>query len=415
MQKSMQKSMCATAGLELLQGVPSERTWKNSRGGERWNRCKQKSQGNGRSLPQGGPVGRRRLAVPMEEEEGTITPDTVCSSMDGGGGGGGGRSVWWCGCSSGEEGCATAYRAVIGDESVRQFVVDFIRHFRGRVETLRRERCDRQQAISAGTYPLEFHPQPTNPPSVEEEEELPSATLTATATNEPSSDWRISPLPLALRNRMVDIGDCNPADAHRLYEALHTPNVSAVQVDMDDGFCPNWPNIICGLYHVMLAARGQLHAHINKTSTLRTPIAYMMFRPRAWNMVEPNVLVDGVRVFGALFDFAIFMYHNARLLYANGTGPYLYLSKVEAESEARLWDDVFTWTEHRLQLPHGCTKGCVLIESLPAVFQMPNILFALRSHSAGLNCGLWDYAASFISRLGDRALFPDRSKLAQLH
>eukprot|EP00922_Rhytidocystis_sp_ex-Travisia-forbesii_P012722 GHVS01019145.1.p1 GENE.GHVS01019145.1~~GHVS01019145.1.p1 ORF type:complete len:406 (+),score=54.79 GHVS01019145.1:250-1467(+) len=370
------------SGLELLQGIPSEASWK--RGGQGWNRSKH--------------YGRRHEAGSVEAPVYSTGSASIGRSSEGDG---------VCGCS-GEEGCSPAYRAVLGNESVRQFLVDIMRHFRGRVEKLQRERRDRQQAISTGKYHLQFHPPPPPLPFASS-----SSTTTSCASYGTSLDWRISPLPKALLDRMVDVGDCNPADAQRWCEAMHTPNVSAVQVDMDDGFCPNWANVVCGLYHVMLAVRGQLYEHVNQTKPT-TPMAYMMFRPRAWNMMEPNVLVDGVRVAGALFDFGLFMYHNARLLHDKGTGPFLYLSKVEAASEAHLWDDVFTWTEQKLQLPHGCTKGCVLIESLPAVFQMPNILFALRTHSAGLNCGLWDYAASFISRLGDRALFPDRSKYVSM-
>ena len=136
----------------------------------------------------------------------------------------------------------------------------------------------------------------------------------------------------------------------------------------------------------------------------------MILRPRAWNMIDHSIFVDGKEAPGPLVDFAILMFHNAKSLYMSENGPFLFLSKMESAFEANVWDSVFAWTEKKLHLPVGAIRACVLIENILAAYEMEEILYALRDHSLGLNCGIWDYSASIINKFGDREdfLIPDR-------
>eukprot|EP00921_Rhytidocystis_pertsovi_P011508 GHVQ01018588.1.p1 GENE.GHVQ01018588.1~~GHVQ01018588.1.p1 ORF type:complete len:726 (+),score=109.84 GHVQ01018588.1:328-2505(+) len=361
---------------------------------------------------------------PMKHPSSDTTSDFSHTPNTESGSGGVVSSVGDCRCGLAElGGVGGAYETVLSQGALC-FMVEMVEKFWERIQVLADERIDRHLRMKRGTYPLQFG--------------------SRTFVNE--GNWQIGELPELLKDRRVDVGDCDPSCAGRLYAAIYQSQATAVQVDFDDGFSPHWCNVICGHYHVYLACRGLLHTHmvpakrsptgsinpdpLNLSSSLVKEAtdhrggqdrgmeerggcgeAYVMFRPRAWNMLEHNMLIKGSPVFGALFDFALFMYHNAQLLYSHGRGPFLYLSKIESASEAALWDDIFEWTERKLLLPVGCIKGCVLIESLPAVFEMHEILYALRRHSAGLNCGLWDYTASFITRLGHRGstIFPDRN------
>ena len=142
----------------------------------------------------------------------------------------------------------------------------------------------------------------------------------------------------------------------------------------------------------------------------------LMLRPRAWNMTEHNVLVSGKVCPAPLVDFGLLMWHNCHALHDQGAGPFFYLSKLEGSAEARLWREIFLWSEAELGLPRGTVKACVLIENVLATFQMEDILWELREHSAGLNCGVWDYSASFVSTFGERPEFvlPDRSKYVNM-
>lgn len=209
-----------------------------------------------------------------------------------------------------------------------------------------------------------------------------------------------------LRNRSLDLGDVSPSNLEHFSTALRT-DVQGIQVDFDDGHCPTWKNQIIGLYNVHQAIRGQLPdlPHISKGPIL-------MFRPRAWNMIEHNMSIKGKETPGALFDFALLVFHNARILSQYEVGPCFYLSKLENKDEATLWNNIFSWTEQVLKIPHGTIKACVLIEDILSVFEMELILYELRDHSLGLNCGIWDYTASIIRRFGDNKayLVPDREK-----
>ncbi|XP_017547504.1 malate synthase-like [Pygocentrus nattereri] len=231
---------------------------------------------------------------------------------------------------------------------------------------------------------------------------------TAHIRNDPT--WRVSPVPSRLQCRHVDIGDLSPCDTHRFIQGLRS-KAQGIQVDFDDGNCPTYYNQIKGIYNVYQAVRNQFHA---TPPISQAPV--LMLRPRAWNMVEHNMMVHGQEIPGPLFDFGLLMFHNAKLLLESQSGPFFYLSKVESHLEAKLWNQIFLWTEYKLDLPVGSVKATVLIECVLASFEMEEILYELREHSAGLNCGIWDYSASFVNKLGHRAdfLLPDRSKYVNM-
>ncbi|XP_032876466.1 malate synthase, glyoxysomal-like [Amblyraja radiata] len=222
--------------------------------------------------------------------------------------------------------------------------------------------------------------------------------------------WKVQPVPQRLQNRHVDLGDVSPANTEHFITALSS-TAQGIQTDFDDGHCPTYLNQIQGLFNVYKAVHSQFPdiPHISK-------VPILMLRPRAWNMVEHNMLVHGKEVPGPLFDFGLLMYHCGRILFENGCGPFFYLSKVESHLEARLWNKIFVWVQKKLGLPNGSIKATVLIENILAAFEMEEILYELRDHSAGLNCGIWDYSASFVNKFGHRRefLLPDRSKYVNI-
>ncbi|XP_071060638.1 malate synthase-like isoform X3 [Pseudochaenichthys georgianus] len=222
--------------------------------------------------------------------------------------------------------------------------------------------------------------------------------------------WRVLPVPPRLQRRHVDIGDLAPCDTQRFIQALQSP-AQGIQVDFDDGNCPTYYNQIKGLCNVYKAVHNKFP---NAPHISQAPV--LMLRPRAWNMVEHNMMVGGKEAPGPLFDFGLLMFHCGEKLFRNGSGPFFYLSKVESFMEARLWKNIFVWTQLKLGLPLGSIKATVLIENVLAAFEMEEILYELREHSAGLNCGIWDYSASFINKFGLRQAFllPDRSKYVNM-
>ncbi|CAH0397154.1 unnamed protein product [Chilo suppressalis] len=223
--------------------------------------------------------------------------------------------------------------------------------------------------------------------------------------------WSIAPLPSRLLNRHLDLGDVSASNTAHFVSALNE-NVQGVQVDFDDGHCPTWKNQLLAYQNINLAVNGKLlGAPVN---IAMCPI--LMLRPRAWNMIEHNILINGEEAIGALVDFGILMYHNARQLQEANSGPYFYLSKLEGASEAKLWNDIFVWSQLQLGLPQGTIKACVLIENIVSTFELDEILYALREHSLGLNCGIWDYCASIVTKFGHNKefLLPDRNKYVNM-
>ncbi|CAL8358685.1 unnamed protein product [Merluccius merluccius] len=222
--------------------------------------------------------------------------------------------------------------------------------------------------------------------------------------------WKVLPVPPRLQRRHVDVGDMAPCDTRRLIQALQSP-AQGLQIDFDDGNCPTFYNQIKGINNVCKVVYNQFP---NVPAISQAPV--LMLRPRAWNMVEHNMLVNGKEVPGPLFDFGLLMFHCGKALYNSKSGPFFYLSKVESFMEARLWNNIFLWAQQQLGLPRGSIKATVLIENVLATFEMNEILYELREHSAGLNCGIWDYSASFVNKFGHREAFllPDRSKYVNM-
>ncbi|KAJ8682476.1 hypothetical protein QAD02_018268 [Eretmocerus hayati] len=220
------------------------------------------------------------------------------------------------------------------------------------------------------------------------------------------SDWEVAPVNARLQNRHLDLGDVSPTDLKHFSSALKA-RVQGIQVDFDDGHCPTWKNQIAGHHNIYCVVNNEIPG-VPKIS--EAPI--LMFRPRAWNMIEHNMSINGKEVPGPIFDFGLLMFHFASKLSKYESGPFFYLSKVEGASEAKLWNDIFIWTQSKLGIPYGTIKACVLIENILSAFEMDQILYELRDHSVGLNCGVWDYAASIISKFGDDSSFviPDRDK-----
>jgi len=228
-----------------------------------------------------------------------------------------------------------------------------------------------------------------------------------------AGDWRVAPLPDRLLDRRVEI--TGPVDAKMVINALNS-GANVFMADFEDSCSPTFANVIQGQVNLKAAGQGSLTftSAEGKAYALKTgPLATLMVRPRGWHLSEKHVLVDGERMSAALFDFGVYASHNARFLAGEHRGPYFYLPKMQSHHEAQLWDDVMAFVETRLVLPIGTMKATVLIETLPAVFEMDEILHALKSRIAGLNCGRWDYVFSYIKTFrkhADRCL-PERGQV----
>jgi malate synthase len=211
-----------------------------------------------------------------------------------------------------------------------------------------------------------------------------------------AGDWTIAPLPAALECRRVEI--TGPVERKMVINAFNS-GADSYMTDFEDSNTPNWDNQITGQINMVDAVRGTISMEQNgKQYKLNDKIATLIVRPRGWHMDEKHVLVDGKRVSGGIFDFALFMFHNAKEQLARGVGPYFYLPKLESHLEARLWNDIFVMTQTELGIPQGSIKATVLIETILAAFEMDEILYELREHSAGLNAGRWDYIFSCIKK-----------------
>jgi malate synthase len=225
--------------------------------------------------------------------------------------------------------------------------------------------------------------------------------------------WRGPSIPADLCDRRVEI--TGPVDRKMIINALNS-GARVFMADFEDATAPTWQNQIEGQQHLADAIRrtiGYAEASTRRVYRLDAQVATLMVRPRGLHLVEKHVEIDGRAVPGALFDFGLYFFHNARELLARGSGPYFYLPKLESHLEARLWNDVFVAAQELLGVPRGSVRATVLIETLPAAFEMDEILYELREHSAGLNCGRWDYIFSFIKKLrcDPAAVLPDRGQV----
>ena len=275
-------------------------------------------------------------------------------------------------------GAQHTYGDILTPDAV-EFVAALARRFEARRRELMQARTERQARLDAGEE-LDFLPE-------------------TRAIRE--SDWTVAPIPADLQDRRVEI--TGPVERKMIINALNS-GASTFMADFEDSLTPTWQNVMEGQAHL----REAVDRSISFTSTegkhyeLREKTAVLIVRPRGWHLLERNILVDGDPAAGAFVDFGLYVFHNARNLLDRGSGPYFYLPKMESHLEARLWDEVFTESEERLGLPHGTIKATVLIETLPAAFEMDEILYELRDHMAGLNCGRWDYIFSAIKKLRRR-------------
>jgi malate synthase len=218
-----------------------------------------------------------------------------------------------------------------------------------------------------------------------------------------AENWRVAAISPALQRRRVEI--TGPVHAKMVINAFNS-GADSYMADFEDSNAPLWAHQIQGQINLMQAVRGTLSLIQNgKNYQLNEHRATLQVRPRGWHLDEKHVSVDGQRIHGGLFDFALFMAHNAHELLARGAGPYFYLPKLEGHLEARLWNDVFVATQTALGLPQGSIKATVLIETITAAFEMDEILYELREHSAGLNAGRWDYIFSCIKKFKSNAQF----------
>ncbi|MEO6064698.1 MAG: malate synthase A [Lysobacterales bacterium] len=214
-----------------------------------------------------------------------------------------------------------------------------------------------------------------------------------------AGDWRVAPIPESLLDRRVEI--TGPTDPKTILNALNS-GACVYMADFEDSTAPTWTNLLLGQRSLRAASAGTLEftaPETGKRYSLRADrenLATLMVRPRGWHLDEAHVSVDGERMSASLFDLGLFLFHNARALADSGRGPYAYLPKIEAMEEAALWDAVLTYCERELGLVHGAIKVTVLIETLPAAFEMHEILHALRTRVVGLNCGRWDYIFSYL-------------------
>jgi malate synthase len=227
------------------------------------------------------------------------------------------------------------------------------------------------------------------------------------------ADWRVAPIPRDIQDRRIEI--TGPTDRKMVINALNC-GANVFMADFEDANTPTWDNLIEGQINLRDAVRQTITFDDPDTGrhySLNGKTAVLFVRPRGWHLPEKHVLVDGEPMSGALFDFALFFFHNAKELVARNSAPYFYLPKIESHLEARLWNDVFLHAQAKLGLPKGTIRATVLIETILAAFEMDEILYELRDHSAGLNCGRWDYIYSFIKKFAEdpNCVMPDRGQV----
>jgi malate synthase len=224
---------------------------------------------------------------------------------------------------------------------------------------------------------------------------------TAHIRDDPS--WKVAPAPADLQDRRAEI--TGPVDRKMIINALNS-GAKVFMSDFEDSNTPTWQNTIEGQVNLRDAVAGTISfSSKGKEYALNDTLATLLVRPRGWHLREKHVLVDGEPVSAGIFDFALYMFHNAKTLLAKGSGPYFYLPKLESHLEARLWNDIIVMTQDEIGVPQGSVRATVLIETILAAFEMEEILYELRDHSAGLNCGRWDYIFSCIKKFRTRPDF----------
>jgi malate synthase len=268
------------------------------------------------------------------------------------------------------------------------FVADLCRVFEGRRQELLARRAARQREIDAGKLP-DFLPE------------------TAQVRG---GDWRVPPPPADLVDRRTEI--TGPVERKMAINALNS-GAQCWMADFEDANSPTWENVIAGQINMRDAVRRTITftSPEGKSYALKEKTATILVRPRGWHLEEKHVLLDGKRISGSLFDWGLYFFHNAKELLGRGSGPYFYLPKLESHLEARLWNDVFVHAQAALGIPRGSVRVTVLIETILGAFEAEEILYELREHASGLNCGRWDYIFSVVKKFRNRPeyLFPDRT------
>ena len=222
--------------------------------------------------------------------------------------------------------------------------------------------------------------------------------------------WQVAPAPADLTDRRVEI--TGPVERKMMINALNS-GASVFMADFEDALSPTWTNVVEGQANLIEAVRRRLSftSPEGKEYRLHDQTATLLVRPRGWHLTERHVLVDGQPVSASLFDFGLYFFHNADELLKRGTGPYFYLPKLESHTEAALWNQAFVAAQEALSIPVGTIRATVLVETIPAAFEMEEILWELRDHAAGLNAGRWDYIFSIIRKFPRGQVLPDRSQL----
>lgn len=279
---------------------------------------------------------------------------------------------------------------ILTTEALR-FVADLQRCFNPERERLLRARAIRQDRLDHGELPA-FLPE---------------------TQNIRDGEWQVTPVPIDLTSRRVEI--TGPVERKMMINALNS-GAKVFMADFEDSNSPTWENNIQGHLNLSDAIAGVIEftAQDGKHYELGENPATLMVRPRGWHLTEKHVFVDGHPISASLFDFGLYLFHNGRQSLEQGTGPYFYLPKLESHLEARLWNEVFVYAQEALEIPPGTIKATVLIETVLAAFEMEEILYELRDHSAGLNAGRWDYIFSVIKKFRNRPdmVLPDRAQVS---
>ena len=283
-----------------------------------------------------------------------------------------------------------AYAEILTQEAL-SFVAALALDFAPQREALLQRRIERQAAIDGGKLP-DFLPE------------------TASIRQ---GDWRVAPAPADLQDRRVEI--TGPAGDRKMVINALNSGAKVFMADFEDSLSPTWDNVVEGQINLRDAVRRTItySSPEGKSYALNEQTAVLMVRPRGWHLTDKHMLLDNRPVPGGLLDFGLYFYHNVRALLDSGTGPYFYLPKLESHLEARLWNDVFVRAQEMLSVPRGTIKATVLIETIVAAFEMDEILYELRDHSAGLNCGRWDYIFSCIKKFRNLPgfIYPDRAQV----
>lgn len=272
----------------------------------------------------------------------------------------------------------------------QKFLAALHERFNGRREELMSMRAERQKSINEGHLP-EFLPE---------------------TQDIRDSEWQVGPSAIDLRDRRVEI--TGPVERKMMINALNS-GAKVFMADFEDALSPTWENVIEGQINCMDAVRKTLsfQSPEGKSYQLNESIATLVIRPRGWHLLEEHFEIEGKPCSASLFDFGLYFFHNAEELIKNGSGPYFYLPKMESHLEARLWNEVFVYSQNYLKIPHGIIRATVLIETILAAFEMEEILYELREHAAALNAGRWDYIFSLIKKTHQHKEFvlPDRAQV----